>query len=143
MHALREASASSAHPRRSRRASARRCAPSFRASQPKRRPLPRRRFGSGVDTCHLPADLFLSRETSSVASGQIVSMKERDAFDDVSPSWLRGRTIASTFDRNVGYRILYPLGRGGMSDALLALRVAPEGESPVVVKILQLGFVLA
>lgn len=54
---------------------------------------------------------------------------------------LRGTQVPSSLARGVVYRIDRPLGVGGMSVALFALRVAPEGQTPVVFKILKPSFV--
>ena len=62
---------------------------------------------------------------------------------DDSLACLRGRAIASASLRGVEYRILHPLGSGGMSNAFLALRASGEGETLVVLKMLRPQFVLA
>jgi len=52
-----------------------------------------------------------------------------------------GPTIRSNFSDGVTYHIGRRVGEGGMSIAYLALRVGPEGNAPVVVKILRPRFV--
>jgi serine/threonine protein kinase len=54
---------------------------------------------------------------------------------------LRGQEVPSNLARGVVYRIDKALGEGGMSVALFALRVAPEGQTPVVLKMLKPSFV--
>lgn len=62
--------------------------------------------------------------------------------DDDALTCLRGVALKSPRARAVEYRVLRPLGLGGMSKAFLALRDAPEGHSPVVVKLLRPDFAL-
>lgn len=52
-----------------------------------------------------------------------------------------GPSIPSNFSDGVTYHIGRRVGEGGMSVAYLALRVGPEGNAPVVVKILRPRFV--
>ena len=52
-----------------------------------------------------------------------------------------GPSIPSNFSEGVTYHIGRRVGEGGMSIAYLALRVGPEGNAPVVVKILRPRFV--
>jgi eukaryotic-like serine/threonine-protein kinase len=56
---------------------------------------------------------------------------------DVHLEALRGATIASRQSPGVSYRLDRPLGSGGMAVVFFALRCAPDGESPVVLKILR------
>lgn len=48
-----------------------------------------------------------------------------------------GSVVRSSTVRGVSYRIGAQLGQGGMGIALFALRVAPDGECPVVIKVLR------
>src|SRR4051812_31449605 len=48
-----------------------------------------------------------------------------------------GRVITSEVQSSVRYRLERCIGEGGMGQAYLALRQAPEGISPVVVKIVR------
>jgi serine/threonine protein kinase len=59
--------------------------------------------------------------------------------DSLSP--LRGHEVPSVYEPGVVYRIGQPLGEGGMCIAFYALRVAPDGEGPVVLKIVRPSFV--
>ncbi len=51
-----------------------------------------------------------------------------------------GRVIQSELQRGVTYRLERQIGEGGMGSAFLALRQAPEGLSPVVVKLVRPSF---
>jgi len=51
-----------------------------------------------------------------------------------------GRVIASELQRDVTYRLERQIGEGGMGTAYLALRQAPDGLSPVVVKLVRPAF---
>ena len=62
--------------------------------------------------------------------------------DDDSLGALRGQGIPSQYLRGVHYRVDRVLGEGGMGVALFALRVSPEGETPVVLKALRPSFVI-
>jgi eukaryotic-like serine/threonine-protein kinase len=61
--------------------------------------------------------------------------------DDDSLRALLGAEIPSDVGSRVVYRIVSRVGEGAMSHAFYALRVGPEGETPVVVKILKPSFV--
>jgi serine/threonine protein kinase len=63
-------------------------------------------------------------------------------IDDDSLGALRGQGIASLYLRGVHYRVDRVLGEGGMGVALFALRVSPEGVTPVVLKVLRPSFVV-
>ncbi len=56
---------------------------------------------------------------------------------------LTGRDVPSQLRGDVSYRIGRTLGRGGMSIAFLAARYAPEGQAPVVIKIVRPSVVRA
>jgi serine/threonine protein kinase len=53
---------------------------------------------------------------------------------------LAGSTLASEAQPGVSYRLVEPLGVGGMSVAFSALRLAPDGQTRVVMKLLRPGF---
>src|SRR6185369_13784636 len=53
------------------------------------------------------------------------------------PASLHGRVIESEFQPNVSYRLERRIGEGGMGQAFLALRHAPDGISPVVLKLVR------
>ncbi|HEY6078796.1 MAG TPA: serine/threonine-protein kinase [Polyangiaceae bacterium] len=53
---------------------------------------------------------------------------------------MSGRVLASELQRGVTYRLERQIGEGGMGTAFLALRQAPEGLSPVVVKLVRPAF---
>jgi len=57
-----------------------------------------------------------------------------------SPVSLGGRVLSSDFQPGVTYRLERQVGEGGMGSAYLALRQAPEGLSPVVVKLVRPSF---
>jgi serine/threonine protein kinase len=61
--------------------------------------------------------------------------------EDDSLRALLGAEIPSDVGSRVVYRIVSRVGEGAMSHAFYALRVGPEGETPVVVKILKPSFV--
>jgi serine/threonine protein kinase len=63
--------------------------------------------------------------------------------DEGAVAALRGSVLPSQLAQGVSYRVDRALGQGGMSVALFALRVAPEGETPVVLKVLKPSFVAA
>ncbi len=52
---------------------------------------------------------------------------------------MQGRVIASELQRDVSYRLERQIGEGGMGTAFLALRQAPDGLSPVVVKLVRMA----
>ena len=51
-----------------------------------------------------------------------------------------GRVIASDLQPGVTYRLERQIGEGGMGSAYLSLRQAPDGISPVVVKLVRPAF---
>lgn len=53
------------------------------------------------------------------------------------PSSLNGQVLESEFQPGVAYRLERRIGEGGMGQAFLALRHAPEGISPVVIKMVR------
>ncbi|HEY4157130.1 MAG TPA: serine/threonine-protein kinase [Polyangiaceae bacterium] len=53
------------------------------------------------------------------------------------PASLNGRVIESEFQANVSYRLERRIGEGGMGQAFLALRHAPDGIAPVVLKLVR------
>ena len=53
---------------------------------------------------------------------------------------LGGTTIESELQRGVSYRLERQIGEGGMGTAFLALRQAPDGLAPVVIKMVRAGF---
>jgi serine/threonine protein kinase len=61
--------------------------------------------------------------------------------DDVAAAFV-GARVASEFVPNVSYLVKETLGAGGMAVAHLALRQAPDGEAPVVLKVLRPSSVL-
>lgn len=70
--------------------------------------------------------------------------ERRSSFvDDVEepPPIAPGDAIPSEVSPGVTYRVLRPVGEGAMSVAYYAFRVAPEGETPVVIKVLRPWFV--
>ena len=56
------------------------------------------------------------------------------------PMSLSGRVIPSEFQPQVSYRLERQIGEGGMGTAFLALRQAPDGLSPVVIKMVRSRF---
>src|SRR6478609_3766959 len=58
----------------------------------------------------------------------------------ISPHTISGRYIDSDVQRGVRYVLEQQVGEGGMGAAYLARREAPEGASPVVVKVLRRTF---
>jgi serine/threonine protein kinase len=54
---------------------------------------------------------------------------------------LVGSEVPSEVVPGVRYRIVWRLGQGGMSVVFFALRITPDGESPVVMKLLRPSFV--
>src|SRR5688572_1249292 len=63
-----------------------------------------------------------------------------DRFSMPPSLTLSGRMIASEFQPDVTYRLERQIGEGGMGTAFLALRQAPDGVSPVVIKMVRSGF---
>jgi eukaryotic-like serine/threonine-protein kinase len=64
-----------------------------------------------------------------------------DRFSSIpSPNSLSGTVIRSDVQPNVTYRLERQIGEGGMGTAFLALRQAPDGVSPVVIKMVRSGF---
>jgi serine/threonine protein kinase len=61
--------------------------------------------------------------------------------DDGPEGALVGRVVPSEVVPGVSYRIVWELGRGGMSVVYYAHRVSAEGEHPVVIKLLKPSFV--
>ncbi|WP_272425249.1 protein kinase domain-containing protein [Polyangium jinanense] len=61
----------------------------------------------------------------------------RDRADQHFASLLEGTSIASDMGSGVSYRIERVIGDGGMSLAFFALRIAPDSQTPVVLKILR------
>ncbi|WP_159396886.1 serine/threonine protein kinase [Sorangium cellulosum] len=57
--------------------------------------------------------------------------------DEEALAGLQGATIASDLSGNIGYRIVSRAGAGTMFISYYAVRTAPEGETPVVVKMLR------
>src|SRR5688572_7827502 len=62
-----------------------------------------------------------------------------DRFSSIPPS-LAGRMIVSELQPGVSYRLERQIGEGGMGTAFLALRQAPDGLSPVVIKMVRPTF---
>ncbi len=56
---------------------------------------------------------------------------------------LAGTTIASTTQHGVHYRIEHAVGRGAMAVAFYAERIAPDGVSPVVLKVTRPDFLVS
>ena len=64
-----------------------------------------------------------------------------DRFSSIpSPNSLSGTVIRSEVQPDVTYRLERQIGEGGMGTAFLALRQAPDGVSPVVIKMVRAGF---
>src|SRR3954469_1575839 len=64
-----------------------------------------------------------------------------DRFSSIpSPGTLNGALIRSEVQPGVSYRLERQIGEGGMGTAFLALRQAPDGVSPVVIKMVRRGF---
>ncbi len=64
-----------------------------------------------------------------------------DRFSSIpSPKTLSGTLIRSEVQPRVSYRLERQIGEGGMGTAFLALRQAPDGVSPVVIKMVRSGF---
>src|SRR5687767_9854295 len=63
-----------------------------------------------------------------------------DRLSSSGPSSLSGRLIQSELQPGVSYRMERQIGEGGMGSAYLSLRQAPDGLSPVVVKLVRPAF---
>ena len=63
-----------------------------------------------------------------------------DRLSSSSPVSISGRVIPSELQPGVTYRLERQIGEGGMGSAYLALRQAPDGLSPVVVKLVRPAF---
>ncbi|MEP7119483.1 MAG: serine/threonine-protein kinase [Byssovorax sp.] len=63
------------------------------------------------------------------------------APDDDALEGLIGAVVPSAVVAGVGYRIVWRIGEGAMSVVFYAIRITPQGESPVVVKVLRPSFV--
>jgi serine/threonine protein kinase len=63
-----------------------------------------------------------------------------DRSSSSTPGPINGRVIQSELQRGVSYRLERQIGEGGMGSAFLALRQAPEGLAPVVVKLVRPSF---
>lgn len=61
--------------------------------------------------------------------------------DDDSLGTIVGATIPSEVVSGAVYSLITPVGHGAMAVAFYALRIAPEGECPVVIKVLKPWFV--
>ncbi len=61
--------------------------------------------------------------------------------DDDALEGLIGAIVPSEVVAGVGYRIVWRVGEGAMSVVFYAIRVTPQGEAPVVVKVLRPSFV--
>ncbi len=62
-----------------------------------------------------------------------------DRFSSI-PASMQQRTIVSEMQPGVSYRLERQIGEGGMGTAFLALRQAPDGLSPVVIKMVRPTF---
>jgi serine/threonine protein kinase len=62
--------------------------------------------------------------------------------EEASIEALIGKVVPSEVAPGVSYRIVWELGQGGMSVVFYALRTTPEGEIPVVIKMLKPSFVV-
>jgi eukaryotic-like serine/threonine-protein kinase len=63
------------------------------------------------------------------------------APDDDALEGLIGTVVPSEVVPGVGYRIVWRVGEGAMSVVFYAIRITPQGEAPVVVKVLRPSFV--
>ena len=63
-------------------------------------------------------------------------------LEEASIEALIGKVVPSEVTPGVSYRIVWELGQGGMSVVFYALRITPEGEIPVVMKMLKPSFVV-
>src|ERR1044071_4279088 len=63
-----------------------------------------------------------------------------DRFSAIPPRSLSGVVIPSELQPQVSYRLERQIGEGGMGTAFLALRQAPDGLAPVVIKMVRAGF---
>jgi serine/threonine protein kinase len=63
------------------------------------------------------------------------------APDDDALDGLIGAVVPSEVVAGVGYRIVWRVGEGAMSVVFYAIRITPQGEAPVVVKVLRPSFV--
>ena len=69
-------------------------------------------------------------------TGEGEAMTDRH-FSAAGPSSLSGQVVQSDFQPGVSYRLERCIGEGGMGQAFLALRHAPDGISPVVIKVVR------
>ena len=66
---------------------------------------------------------------------------QQAAPDEDALEGLIGAVVPSEVVAGVGYRIVWRVGEGAMSVVFYAIRITPQGEAPVVVKVLRPSFV--